>query len=46
MNQNFASCLQVVVQKESSRGVHFRRAGPRQEVFCSLEVLFDLIVTH
>lgn len=25
---------QVVVQKDSPRGVHFRRAGPRQRVGC------------
>lgn len=46
-DQNAASCLQVVVQKESSRGVHFRRAGPREKVvFAPLtnNKLFDLMV--
>lgn len=42
---NFGAFLQIVTQKDSPRGVHFRRAGPREKV-CSLfeaplHVLFE-----
>ncbi|KAL1533073.1 ATP-dependent 6-phosphofructokinase 4, chloroplastic [Salvia divinorum] len=35
----------VVVQKESARGVHFRRAGPREKVFFKSEEVRACIVT-
>lgn len=34
VNKDDAFCLQIVVQKNSPRGLHFRRAGPREKV-CS-----------
>uniref|UniRef100_A0A0Q3RJN0 Phosphofructokinase domain-containing protein n=1 Tax=Setaria italica TaxID=4555 RepID=A0A0Q3RJN0_SETIT len=35
----------VVVQKNSPRGVHFRRAGPRQRVYFESEEVKACIVT-
>jgi hypothetical protein len=37
---------QVVVQKDSPRGVHFRRAGPRQRVWCLRYVPISLKGMH
>ncbi|XP_057778534.1 ATP-dependent 6-phosphofructokinase 4, chloroplastic isoform X2 [Salvia miltiorrhiza] len=37
--------LKVVVQKDSPRGVHFRRAGPREKVYFKSEEVRACIVT-
>lgn len=33
-------CIQIVVQKESHRGVHFRRAGPREKACKVFQIIF------
>uniref|UniRef100_A0A2C9UIR8 Phosphofructokinase domain-containing protein n=1 Tax=Manihot esculenta TaxID=3983 RepID=A0A2C9UIR8_MANES len=40
-----AVAQKIVVQKDSSRGVHFRRAGPREKVYFTPEEVRACIVT-
>ncbi|PPR84418.1 hypothetical protein GOBAR_AA36297 [Gossypium barbadense] len=42
---DFLPDLPIVVQKDSSRGVHFRRAGPREKVYFKSEEVRACIVT-
>ncbi|KAJ4768527.1 ATP-dependent 6-phosphofructokinase [Rhynchospora pubera] len=45
VNEEDSVPLQVVSQKDTSRGVHFRRAGPRQKVYFESDEVLPCIVT-
>ncbi|XP_024037621.1 ATP-dependent 6-phosphofructokinase 4, chloroplastic isoform X3 [Citrus clementina] len=42
---NFLPDLPIVIQKDSPRGVHFRRAGPREKVYFKSDEVRACIVT-
>lgn len=41
----FLWVIQIVVHKDGPRGVHFRRAGPRQKVYFESDEVHACIVT-
>ncbi|XP_078168560.1 ATP-dependent 6-phosphofructokinase 6-like isoform X4 [Carex rostrata] len=45
VNEEDSVPLQIVSQKDSPRGVHFRRAGPRQKVYFESDEVLPCIVT-
>jgi len=45
VNEEDSVPLQIVAQKDSPRGVHFRRAGPRQKVYFESDEVLPCIVT-